>query len=77
MEDYKFFHFLLMINFAQQFNFLEVIFAIKLPGLRLILSQITIFSLGATGGGGGTKLKVKTFLFFQCLQCPTQTNFQT
>jgi hypothetical protein len=31
----------------------------------LILRQITIFSLGATGGGGGTKVKVKTILFFK------------
>jgi hypothetical protein len=53
-----------MINFTQQFNVLKVIFAIKPPGLGLVLRQITIFSLGATGGGGGTKSKVKTILFF-------------
>jgi hypothetical protein len=62
-----------MINFTQQLNVFEVIFAINLPGLGLIIRQITIFSLGATGGGGGTKLKVKTILFFKCLQGPIQT----
>jgi hypothetical protein len=56
-----------MINFTQQFNVLKVIFAIKPPGLGLILRQITIFSLGATGGGGGTKVKVKTIFFLQML----------